>query len=126
MTSAAHVHVHAVPAAFAFTALAVASQSTAMFCAKLAGLASDKALLAGLFPLYLAGMGLAFTLQALFWMKALRGLPLSTAYPLMSLCLPINAVVGHTVFGEMLGPGQAASIGLLVMGVILVTSDARA
>jgi multidrug transporter EmrE-like cation transporter len=46
--------------------------------------------------------------------------PVSIAYPLLSLGYVINAAAAWYLFGEALTPGRLAGIGLIVLGVYFV------
>ena len=104
-----------------WVALAVLLQSSALAFAKRAGLES----LGGGFlqlvwnPWYAAQI-LALGLQAGSWIMALRALPLSLAYPFMSLVLPLNLLIARLFFGEEVRALHAAGIALIAAGIWLV------
>lgn len=66
----------------------------------------------------IAGYGSSF----LVWLVALRQLPLSVAYPMLSLSYPLVYLVAVTVpaFGEFADPLRTFGIALIVVGVSLV------
>jgi drug/metabolite transporter (DMT)-like permease len=70
-------------------------------------------------PLVLISMG-CFGGAAVTWIVALAGVPLSVAYPSMSLIYVVIALMGQTVFGERIPPTRWAGIGLVMMGVVLM------
>jgi drug/metabolite transporter (DMT)-like permease len=65
--------------------------------------------------------GLAFYGSAAFlYMVALRKIPVSVAFPSVSLSYAIVAVLGHYLFGEPFGMKQIGGIALIVGGVVLI------
>jgi multidrug transporter EmrE-like cation transporter len=54
------------------------------------------------------------------WIMALSRVPVSVAYPLLSLGYVINALAAWWLFGEDLTAQKLAGIGLIVVGVALV------
>jgi small multidrug resistance pump len=66
-------------------------------------------------------IGLAFYGSAAFlYMFALRKIPLSVAFPSVSLSYAIVAVLGHFLFGEPFGVKQIGGIALIMGGVMLI------
>ena len=66
-------------------------------------------------------LGLALYGSAAFlYIIALRKIPVSVAFPSVSLSYAIVAVAGHFLFGEPFGLKQMAGIGLIVGGVVLI------
>ena len=65
--------------------------------------------------------GLAFYGSAAFlYIVALRKLPVSVAFPSVSLSYAIVAVLGHYLFGEPFGLKQIGGIVLIMGGVALI------
>ena len=65
--------------------------------------------------------GLALYASAAFlYLMALRKLPVSIAFPSVSLSYAIVAVLGHFLFGEAFGIKQLGGIALIVGGVVLI------
>jgi multidrug transporter EmrE-like cation transporter len=65
--------------------------------------------------------GLALYASAAFlYLVALRKLPVSIAFPSVSLSYAIVAVLGHFLFGEAFGIKQLGGIALIVGGVVLI------
>lgn len=93
-------------------------QSAAAVFGKLAGLASAGQGLAGLLinP-WLAAIFAALGAQAICWILALRQLPLSLAYPFMSLVLPLNLFASYFFFGECIGLANLLGMALIVSGI---------
>ena len=65
--------------------------------------------------------GLAFYGSAAFlYIIALRKIPVSVAFPSVSLSYAIVAVLGHFLFGEPFGLKQIGGIALIMGGVVLI------
>ena len=70
-------------------------------------------------------IGLCFYfVAAIGYMSALRKIPISVAFPMVSLSYPIIVVIAWSVFGETVGPAKALGIALIMAGVILVNRSA--
>jgi small multidrug resistance pump len=66
-------------------------------------------------------IGLAFYGSAAFlYIFALRKIPVSVAFPSVSLSYAIVAVLGHFLFGEPFGIKQIGGIVLIMGGVVLI------
>jgi multidrug transporter EmrE-like cation transporter len=66
-------------------------------------------------------LGLALYGSAAFlYMFALRKMPVSVAFPSVSLSYAIVAVLGHFLFGEPFGIKQIGGIVLIMGGVVLI------
>jgi small multidrug resistance pump len=95
----------------------------------LAGIAGQMLLKAGadapdffsqlLRPSTLAGLAL-YGAAALLYIIALRKIPMSVAFPSVSLSYAIVAVLGHFLFGEPFGIKQIGGIVLITGGVVLI------
>jgi drug/metabolite transporter (DMT)-like permease len=65
--------------------------------------------------------GLALYASAAFlYLIALRKIPVSVAFPSVSLSYAIVAVLGHFLFGEPFGIKQIGGIALIMGGVVLI------
>ena len=106
---------------FLLLGLSIVMQSIAVLFARKAGLESAGGGLWGIIcnPWYW-GQLVALGLQAVCWLGALRQIPLSTAYPCMSLVLLLNLAGAHWIFHEAVSPGQWLAMLLIVTGVVLV------
>jgi multidrug transporter EmrE-like cation transporter len=95
----------------------------------LAGIAGQMLLKAGadapslvaqmLRPSTLAGLAL-YGSAAFLYIFALRKIPLSVAFPSVSLSYAVVAVLGHFLFGEPFGLKQIGGIALIMGGVVLI------
>ena len=70
-------------------------------------------------PSTLIGLAL-YGSAAFLYMVALRKIPVSVAFPSVSLSYAIVAVLGHYLFGEPFGMKQIGGIVLIVGGVALI------
>jgi small multidrug resistance pump len=95
----------------------------------LAGIAGQMLLKAGadapdfvsqmLRPSTLCGLAL-YGSAAFLYIIALRKIPVSVAFPSVSLSYAIVAVLGHFLFGEPFGIKQIGGIVLIMGGVVLI------
>ncbi len=60
---------------------------------------------------------LAYAASTLFWLQALSRLPLSVAYPFLSLNFVLVPLAGHLLFREPLSAPQLAGCLLIAAGV---------
>ena len=80
-----------------------------------AGLSSSQLLR----PSTLLGLAL-YGSAAFLYIFALRKIPVSVAFPSVSLSYAIVAVLGHFLFGEPFGIKQIGGIALIMGGVVLI------
>lgn len=70
-------------------------------------------------------LGLAcYGVSVVVWIGALSRVPVSIAYPMLSLGYIVNAVAAAALFGEQLTYAKAIGIGLIGIGVLLVSRSA--
>jgi drug/metabolite transporter (DMT)-like permease len=112
------------PFTFLSVGAAILLQSSAMCFAKQAGLVSSGKGVAALVinPWYLAEIA-ALGFQALCWIMALRKLPLSFAYPFMSLVFVVNLLFAGLIFREEVHMYNGVGIMFIVCGVTLIAQD---
>ncbi len=66
--------------------------------------------------------GLAcYGISVFLWVGGLSRVPVSIAYPLLSIGYVINAFAAAALFGEALSVPKLAGIGLIIAGVLLLT-----
>ena len=70
-------------------------------------------------PSTLCGLAL-YGSAAFLYIIALRKIPVSVAFPSVSLSYAIVAVLGHFLFGEPFGIKQLGGIALIMGGVVLI------
>jgi multidrug transporter EmrE-like cation transporter len=67
-------------------------------------------------------MGLScYGVSVILWLGALSRLPVSVAYPMLSIGYVVNAVAAAVLFGEAITAVKIAGIGLIGAGVILLS-----
>jgi len=71
-------------------------------------------------PLVISSFGSAF-LASLTWMAALTKMPLSTAYPFMSLAFPLVAILSVPLFHEQMTLMKAGGTALILAGLFLLS-----
>jgi len=74
-------------------------------------------------PYILSGM-VAYGVSLVVWIMALSRVPVSIAYPMLSIGYVINAFIAWHWFGEALSVQKLAGIGLIVCGVYVITRSA--
>ncbi|WP_341896744.1 EamA family transporter [Ferrovibrio terrae] len=74
-------------------------------------------------PQSIIGLGLYFA-AALCYMYALRKIPVSIAFPSVSLSYVLVALLGFWLYGEALTPSKLAGIALVCVGVFLIARTA--
>jgi multidrug transporter EmrE-like cation transporter len=70
-------------------------------------------------PYILGGMA-CYAVSLVVWIMALSRVPVSVAYPMLSIGYVVNAVVAYFWFGEALASQKLLGIGFIVIGVWLV------
>jgi multidrug transporter EmrE-like cation transporter len=77
------------------------------------------ALSIGSVPAFYAGMA-CYAVSIIVWLVALSRLPVSVAYPLLSIGYVFNAVLAYTLFDESLSVQKLVGIGFIILGVVIV------
>lgn len=70
---------------------------------------------------YILGGITCYVISLVVWIMALSRVPVSIAYPMLSIGYVINAFVAYHWFGEALSAQKLLGIGFIVVGVVLVT-----
>ncbi|MBI5921653.1 MAG: EamA family transporter [Betaproteobacteria bacterium] len=70
-------------------------------------------------PHILGGMA-CYAVSLVVWIMALSRVPVSIAYPMLSIGYVVNAFVAWQWFGEALAAQKMLGIGFIVLGVFLV------
>ncbi len=73
------------------------------------------------FQPYILGGMTCYAVSLIVWIMALSRVPVSLAYPMLSIGYAINAFVAWHWFGEALNTQKLLGIGFIILGVILVT-----
>jgi multidrug transporter EmrE-like cation transporter len=69
---------------------------------------------------YIAGGLACYVVSVVVWILALSRIPVSIAYPMLSIGYVVNALAAWALFGEALGPQKLAGIAFIIVGVFLV------
>lgn len=70
-------------------------------------------------PFILGGLA-CYVVSVVVWILALSRVPVSVAYPMLSIGYIVNAVAAWMLFGESLGAQKLVGIAFIVVGVFLV------
>ena len=70
-------------------------------------------------PHILAGLA-CYVISVVVWVVALSRVPVSIAYPMLSIGYVVNAVAAWALLGEALTPMRLAGIAVIVVGVFMV------
>jgi multidrug transporter EmrE-like cation transporter len=70
-------------------------------------------------PFILGGL-VCYVVSVVVWILALSRVPVSVAYPMLSVGYVVNAVAAWMLFGESLSMQKLIGIGFIVIGVFLV------
>ena len=70
-------------------------------------------------PFILGGLA-CYVVSVVVWILALSRVPVSVAYPMLSIGYVVNAVAAWILFGESLTAQKLIGIGFIVVGVFLV------
>lgn len=69
---------------------------------------------------HIAGGIACYVVSVVVWILALSRVPVSVAYPMLSIGYVVNAVAAWYLFGESLGVQKLVGIAFIVVGVFLV------
>ena len=70
-------------------------------------------------PHILGGLA-CYVVSVVVWVVALSKVPVSMAYPMLSIGYVVNAIAAWALLGEALTPMRMAGIGVIVLGVFMV------
>lgn len=70
-------------------------------------------------PHILGGLA-CYVISVVVWVVALSRVPVSIAYPMLSIGYVVNAVAAWYLLGETLTPMRLTGIGIIIAGVFLV------
>ena len=70
-------------------------------------------------PYILGGMA-CYGISLVVWIMGLSRVPVSIAYPLLSLGYVINAILAHYLLGEVVTAQRAIGIAFIILGVVVV------
>ncbi|HTY99598.1 MAG TPA: SMR family transporter [Rhodocyclaceae bacterium] len=75
------------------------------------------------FQPYILGGLACYVVSVVVWIMALSRVPVSVAYPMLSIGYVVNAFVAYLWFGEALAGQKLLGIGFIVIGVWLVAKS---
>ena len=78
-----------------------------------------QALRVGTNPHIIGGM-FCYAFSLVVWIMALSRVPVSIAYPMLSIGYVVSAIAAYLLFGETLGVSRWLGIGFIIVGVWLV------
>jgi multidrug transporter EmrE-like cation transporter len=70
-------------------------------------------------PHILGGLA-CYAVSVVVWIIALSRVPVSMAYPMLSIGYVVNAIAAWQLLGESLSPLRLAGIGVIIVGVFMV------
>jgi len=70
-------------------------------------------------PYILAGVG-CYVVSLVVWILGLSRVPVSVAYPMLSVGYIVNAIAAWLLFGESITAQKLVGIGMIIIGVVLV------
>lgn len=73
-------------------------------------------------PYILGGLS-CYVISVVIWIMALSRVPVSIAYPMLSIGYVVNAVLAYYLFGEALTAQKLVGIGFIIVGVWLVAKS---
>jgi multidrug transporter EmrE-like cation transporter len=74
-------------------------------------------------PFIVGGVG-CYVVSLVVWIMGLSRVPVSVAYPMLSVGYVVNAIAAWMLFGESLTAQKLIGIGFIVVGVFLVARSA--
>ena len=69
---------------------------------------------------YILGGLTCYVVSVVIWIMALSRVPVSVAYPMLSIGYVVNAVLAYFLFGEAITSQKLLGIGFIIVGVWLV------
>ncbi len=76
-----------------------------------------------LFQPFILGGLVSYVISVSLWIFALSKVPVSIAYPMLSIGYIVNAIAAYYFFGEGLTSQKILGISIIVIGVILVAKS---
>jgi drug/metabolite transporter (DMT)-like permease len=70
-------------------------------------------------PFILGGLA-CYVVSVAVWILGLSRIPVSVAYPMLSVGYIVNAVLAYLLFGESITAQKVVGIGFIIVGVFLV------
>lgn len=64
---------------------------------------------------------LCYALSVVIWVLALSRVPVSIAFPMLSMAYVVNAVAAWYLLGEAFNPTKLVGMGVIILGVIIIS-----
>ena len=106
-------------ASFSFILVGVLLNATAQLLLKAGTNAMPLGLRLAVEPHILAGLA-CYVVSVVVWVVALSRVPVSIAYPMLSIGYVVNALAAWYLLGEAVTPMRLVGIGIIVLGVFIV------
>jgi multidrug transporter EmrE-like cation transporter len=106
-------------ASFAFILVGVLLNATAQLLLKAGTNAMPLGLRLAIEPHILGGLA-CYVISVVVWVVALSKVPVSIAYPMLSIGYVVNAFAAWYLLGEVLTPMRLTGIGIIIVGVFVV------
>ena len=106
-------------ASFAFILTGVLLNAGAQLLLKAGTNAEPLGLRLAIEPHILAGLA-CYVISVVVWVVALSRVPVSIAYPMLSIGYVVNAIAAYYLLGEQVTPLRFAGIGVIIVGVFIV------
>ena len=106
-------------ASFAFLFAGVLLNAGAQLLLKAGTNAEPLGLRLAIEPHILAGLA-CYVISVVVWVVGLSKVPVSIAYPMLSIGYVINAIAAYYLLGEAVTPMRLAGIGVIIVGVFIV------
>ena len=106
-------------ASFAFILTGVLLNAGAQLLLKAGTNAAPLGLRLAIEPHILAGLA-CYVVSVVVWVVALAKVPVSMAYPMLSIGYVVNAIAAYYWLGEAVTPMRLAGIGVIIVGVFIV------
>ena len=62
-----------------------------------------------------------YALSVIIWILALSRVPVSIAFPMLSMAYVVNAVAAWYLLGEAFNPTKVVGMGVIILGVIIIS-----
>ena len=106
-------------ASFAFILTGVLLNAGAQLLLKAGTNAAPLGLRLAIEPHILAGLA-CYVVSVVVWVVGLSKVPVSIAYPMLSIGYVVNAIAAYYLLNEQVTPLRLAGIGVIIVGVFIV------
>ncbi|OGT03499.1 MAG: 4-amino-4-deoxy-L-arabinose transferase, partial [Gallionellales bacterium RIFCSPLOWO2_02_60_31] len=70
---------------------------------------------------HIVGALFCYALSVVVWILALSRVPVSIAFPMLSMAYVVNAVAAWYLLDEAFNPTKMVGIGVIILGVIIIS-----